>query len=119
MSQFAFELNKTISQGDSRVIKLVFDQAIDTWEFYYTAKRNSSDTDDQAVIKVNPSDTTMLESSVDYTNIVEIPLESTSTNIEPYSYIHDIKVIKPGNIINTIAVGKLHVTPHVTDRNTE
>lgn len=119
MSNFYFELNKTISQGDDRVIKLVFDQTIQDWDFYYTAKRNHTDVDADAVITVNPSDTTKMESSLDYTNIVQIPLSHTVTNIEPNKYVQDIKVIKPGGIINTIAKGKLVIDRHVTKRTEE
>ena len=119
MAQFTFELNKTIAQGDDRVIKLIFDQTIFDWEFYYTAKKNFTDTDADAFITLNPSDMTLSASVPDYTNILEIPLSSLLTNIEPGKYIHDIKVIKPSGPVNTIAKGVLTVNSHVTKRKTE
>lgn len=119
MSTFSFELNKTIAQGDDRIIKLVFDTTVQDWEFYYTAKKKHTDTDAEAAITVNPSEVLYSESVTDYTNTVEIPLSSLATNIEPGNYIHDIKVLKPGGVVNTIATGKLVINPHVTKRKTE
>ena len=119
MSKFTFKLNKTISQGDTRIIKLVFDTTIFDWDFFYTAKRNFTDTDDQAAIAYNPSDMTLLESATDYTNILIITLDTLDTNIEPGRYIHDIKVVKPGGVPNTIAKGYLVVEGHSTKRKTE
>jgi len=119
MAKFTFDLNKVIAQGDDRVIKLIFDQTITDWEFYYTAKYNFSDTDANAAIALNPSDMLLSMSVVDYTNTLEIPLGALVTNIEPGKYVHDIKVIKSGGPVNTIAKGTLTVNPHVTKRITE
>ena len=115
----AFELNKTITQGEDRVIKLVFDTTVQEWDFFYTAKYKHSDTDADAAITVNPSEVIFSTSAVDYTNVVEIPLSSAKTNIEPNLYIHDIRVLKPGSIVNTLATGKLRINPTVTKRKTE
>jgi hypothetical protein len=119
MARFPFELNKTVSKGDDRVIKLIFDTTVHEWEFFYTAKKNYSYTDEQADLKVNPSQVAYYASALDYTNIIEIPLDSTATNIEPTNYINDIKVIKPNEKKHTIATGKLTIEAHVTIRNTE
>lgn len=116
---FAFPLDKEITQGDDRKIKMIFDtDEVKDWDFFYTAKKNSSTLDDAASITVDPEEVIFSESSPDYTNIVEIPLSHDVTNIEPGKYLHDIQIVKPDGQVQTIARGILTVLGHQTRRTT-
>jgi hypothetical protein len=116
MGKFTFELNKSVIQGDDRVIKMIFDVSIDGWEVFYTAKKNFSKTDEEADITVNTADVLFSSTDATFIDTFEIPLTSEKTNIEPGDYLHDIKVIKTNGVVNTLAEGTLIIESHQTKR---
>ena len=117
MVDFHFTLDKSITQGDDRTIKLIFeDTTISSWEFFYTAKRNFTQPDSEAAIRIDSTDIQKTDSGVGFIDTATIELTSTLTGIEPGDYLHDIKVIKATGTIQTIAKGKLIIEGHQTQR---
>lgn len=118
MAKFTHPLYKTVTQGDDRVITLVFDTTVSDWSFFYTAKKKTSDSDEDAFIKVDPADVVLSDrGTVGYINTAQIWLLSASTNIEPGIYQHDIKVIKGSGGKNTLFSGELTIIGSNTKRN--
>lgn len=107
----------SIFRGDSKTIRItVTDElgvAVDLtgWKVFFTAKESETDSDDDAVIKidVDPTDPT--------NGIADIDFEPADTNdLTPADYIYDIQVIKDNGDVVTFIKDKLRIVADITRR---
>lgn len=109
--------NKEIVKGDTVELKVTLTDsdgnAIDItgYTVYFTAKKNYSDSDSEAVI------TKEVTSHSDPSNgITKITLDSTETDVDARYYYYDIQSKDAAGNIQTPITGKFIVNPQSTER---
>ena len=121
MSNISFQFNLTITQGDDRPLRMVFDDddgnAVDisTWDFFYTAKSAYADEDTSAIISLDPTDFTKSDSGSGTTDQIDATI-SVPAGTAAGTYYQDIQVKKADGSITTFGRGKLVVEEQVTVR---
>ena len=114
-----YKVDRTIVKGDDRTITFWFvDTTVSEWDFFFTAKKRYTYTDEEADITVNPSEILFSDSGSGYNDRATIWLTHEKTDIDPGKYYYDIKIVKNTGIVNTIMFGVLEILPHQTIRNT-
>ena len=116
-----FPLNTTCVQGDSVPYTFYFTDGngvpldVSSWQFFFTVKTNLSDSDDDALVALDPSDMTISDG-----NGTKDKLEFTaeSAGIAVGTKYQDLQTVRSG-IIKTIGKGQFVVEAQVTVRTTE
>jgi len=110
--------NLVIFQGDTfnRTLKFTNSSGnaidISNWIIYFTVKlgyQMETNNDSNAIIKK----TYPVGNGTSGTLVISLTKEETSA-IKPHNYKYDIKIKRPGNIINTILYGDFLVVESVT-----
>lgn len=124
MANVSFKFNLTITAGDDRQLQFVFSDAngdpvdISTWDFFYTAKTDVSQDDDDAVIALDPADWTISDSGSGTDDTATATIPATATAIAAGTYVHDLQIKKADGTITTIGHGQLVIENQVTQRTT-
>jgi len=114
---YTYVADENVAQGDDRPITLWFeDQTISSWEFFFTAKKRHSFTDDDAAIKIDTSEVLLSDSGAGFIDTVTFWLTSAKTTIALDNYNYDIKIIKESTVVNTLIKGVLTIESHQTRR---
>lgn len=108
---------KPLYRGDDYPIPLTFTkngavEDITGWKIYFTAKHHDTDSDDDAVIKMDVTehtDPTNGKSLIFLTN-------GETGDLVPGKYVFDIQYKKADGTVKTVMKGKLKVLQDVTER---
>ena len=100
-----------ITRGDDEAFLVRFKQSIAGSTFFFTAKRNKSDSDANAVLSITASASSGLEA------LLTLPSTATAA-LSERSYFYDIQWKSATGAIKTILMGKLIVDGDVTTRTT-
>lgn len=122
MANVAFRFNLTITAGDDRQLQFVFSDAagnpvdVSAWDFFYTAKSDITQSDDDAALVLDPADWTVSDSGSGTDDTVTAVLPASATAIAAGTYLQDVQVKKADGTIITIGRGQLVVESQVTQR---
>lgn len=95
----------------NRITKAAIDIA--GWKIYFTVKKNKTDSDDDAMIKVDWTAHTAPTDGQTY-----LTLTNVHTDIDPNIYICDIQIKRPAGTIKTIDVMDFEIHSDITRRTT-
>ena len=126
MANVGFAFNLTVTQGDDRPLEFIFWEDADhtvpldisAWLLRYTAKASVSDTDDNAEIKLDPTDFVLSTStgSGAVVNKATSNLDAADTAaMAVATYVQDLQRMI-GTAVTTLGSGQLVIEAQVTQR---
>lgn len=100
-----------VTRGDDEAFLLRFTQSVQGSTFFFTAKRNYTDSDTAAVVKTQAT-----ALGPDYLEVLLSVPHSQTSGLSQRTYYYDIQWVDPSGSVRTVVKGKLVVELDVTLR---
>lgn len=110
-----------VVRGDDKSFQFTFTEDstpidISGWDIWMTVKSNPMDDDEDAIIAIDPTDVSKIDSGDGVVDTAIISISSTQNTINPATYFFDIQAKDDSGKITTLQKAKYVVETDITQR---